>query len=407
MVVNRKRKSVEKGDTASLITKKKYNLRTSNNQIDYISLNEGDGVKRKNEPPHLKSFNDCFNRYVGNAQDKRIPYKTFVDTFDDIKVPYLIIDPENSGMEVPDQLTVEEITKRLGGDCKINVMDVLTQENEKWTLSKWNEYFTNTSYLQRDRLKNVISFEVSDFAKRDNFVVKRPTVVSENDLVDIVWDRYCNCDGENGVYGPRPKVTKYVLMSVRNAYTDFHLDFAGTPVYYKLLQGSKKFILFPPTSHNIEQYLQWCNKPDQTSIFLGDHLQDGIAMELKASDLFLIPAGYIHVVYTPEDSLIVGGNFLTFRDILTHLKIVEVEKESKVPKTFTFPKFEAVMYKTAEWLIDEIESGSKFSNDGDLPTIIKQLSSIITSSKLKYSSSSFNSKKEMIAKLNSLRKESP
>lgn len=36
-----------------------------------------------------------------------------------------------------------------------------------------------------------------------------------------------------------PKVQKYCLMSVKGCYTDFHIDFGGTSVWYHILKGSK------------------------------------------------------------------------------------------------------------------------------------------------------------------------
>lgn len=164
------------------------------------------------------------------------------------------------------------------------------------------------------------------------------------DLVDKIWSFNGHLEKVNGEKAeendPKPKVTKYILMSVKDAYTDFHLDFAGTSVYYNVISGQKKFLLFPPTQSNIDKYIEWSLKEDQNSVFLGDILEDGIAMELDAGDLFMIPAGYIHAVYTPVDSLVFGGNFLTIRDLETHLKIVEIEKLTKVPRRFTFPKFD-------------------------------------------------------------------
>lgn len=36
-----------------------------------------------------------------------------------------------------------------------------------------------------------------------------------------------------------PKVQKYCLMSVAGCYTDFHIDFGGTSVWYHIIRGSK------------------------------------------------------------------------------------------------------------------------------------------------------------------------
>ena len=34
----------------------------------------------------------------------------------------------------------------------------------------------------------------------------------------------------------KPQVQKYCLMSVENSYTDFHVDFGGTSVWYHVLK---------------------------------------------------------------------------------------------------------------------------------------------------------------------------
>lgn len=36
-------------------------------------------------------------------------------------------------------------------------------------------------------------------------------------------------------YFPKPFVQKYCLMGVRESYTDFHIDFGGTSVWYHVL----------------------------------------------------------------------------------------------------------------------------------------------------------------------------
>ena len=51
-----------------------------------------------------------------------------------------------------------------------------------------------------------------------------------------------------------PKVQKYCLMSVKGCYTDFHIDFGGTSVWYHILKGKKVFWLVPPTEQNLKTY---------------------------------------------------------------------------------------------------------------------------------------------------------
>ena len=37
------------------------------------------------------------------------------------------------------------------------------------------------------------------------------------------------------------------------------------------------------------------------------------AVDLHEGDTLIIPSGWIHAVYTPVDSMVFGGNFLTMR----------------------------------------------------------------------------------------------
>ena len=46
-------------------------------------------------------------------------------------------------------------------------------------------------------------------------------------------------------------------MSVEKCYTDFHIDFGGSSVWYHILQGRKVFFLIPPTDENLKKYEQW------------------------------------------------------------------------------------------------------------------------------------------------------
>ncbi|SCU78416.1 LADA_0A05512g1_1 [Lachancea dasiensis] len=379
------KRKMEEAD-APKSTPKRQGLRRKK-QVDYISLNEGEAKRLKDEHPHVAPFLACFKQWENTTNVMRS--SELEQQFEDIKNPLKVLDPENSGMQVPlgpegRLLTVDGVTKFLGDEYPVDVMDVQSQQNSNWTMLQWNDYFTHQTSDTRDRIRNVISLEVSDVGKFSK-ELRRPQIVESKDLVNLVWDRIPD-DTE------RPKVTKYVLMSVKNAYTDFHLDFAGTSVYYKVVSGGKKFILFPPTAHNLHAYTQWCASTHQNLIFLGDELENGIAMELKAGDLFMIPCGYIHAVYTPEDSLVIGGNFLTLRDLETQLQIVEIERRTKVPKKFTFPQFDVVMGKTAEWLLTcGDEDAARLSS-----TQLEVLIDFLSDARAKYRPVKFSTKRDVV-----------
>uniref|UniRef100_A0A673AY18 Lysine-specific demethylase 2B-like n=1 Tax=Sphaeramia orbicularis TaxID=375764 RepID=A0A673AY18_9TELE len=118
-------------------------------------------------------------------------------------------------------------------------------------------------------------------------------------------------------------------MSVKGCYTDFHIDFGGTSVWYHVFKGQKVFWLVPPTKHNLALYEDWALSGKQSDIFLGDRADGCQRVELKQGYTFFIPSGWIHAVYTPEDTLVFGGNILHSFNIPMQLTIHEIENRTK------------------------------------------------------------------------------
>uniref|UniRef100_A0AAY5EVF9 JmjC domain-containing protein n=1 Tax=Electrophorus electricus TaxID=8005 RepID=A0AAY5EVF9_ELEEL len=118
-------------------------------------------------------------------------------------------------------------------------------------------------------------------------------------------------------------------MSVKGCFTDFHIDFGGTSVWYHVLRGGKMFWLIPPTPQNLELYENWVLSGKQGDIFLGDKANSCQRIELKQGYTFLIPSGWIHAVYTPEDTLVFGGNFLHSFNIPMQLNIYNIEDRTR------------------------------------------------------------------------------
>ena len=97
-------------------------------------------------------------------------------------------------------------------------------------------------YCRDDTKLNVISLEFSN-TKMESYVTA-PKVVRQVDWVDNVWPKHLKEDQEDGTNDMRrmmyPKVQKYCLMSVAGCYTDFHVDFGGTSVWYHIVSGNLK-----------------------------------------------------------------------------------------------------------------------------------------------------------------------
>ena len=241
-------------------------------------------------------------------------------------------------MIMPRDLTVRKVSELYGPEERLDVIEVKSQQQgeKNWNMRRWADYYESTG----DKIiRNVISLEVSH--SRLGRLIRRPKIVRDLDLQDSVWP----LESQYGV--DFPKVQFYCLMSVADCYTDFHIDFGGSSVYYHILKGKKTFCFIPPEDKNLKLYQDWCNSDTQDSTFLGNLTGDCSRVDLSEGDTMLIPAGWIHSVWTPEDSLVIGGNFLTRQNYAMQIKIANVERDTKVQRKFRYPHFQKIMWFTA------------------------------------------------------------
>ncbi|XP_021003614.3 LOW QUALITY PROTEIN: lysine-specific demethylase 2B [Parasteatoda tepidariorum] len=258
--------------------------------------------------------------------------------------PVLFKDKAGLGMRMPSaNFTVNDVRQCVGSRRMLDVMDVTTQKDIEMTMKDWCKYFENPN---RDQLLNVISLEFSH-TRLENYV-ESPTLVRQVDWVDWVWPRHLKeqqTEGTNSLDEMKyPKVQKYCLMSVKGCYTDFHIDFGGTSVWYHILRGKKVFWLIPPTEKNLALYETWVLSGKQGDVFFGDTVEKCARVHLESGDTFFIPTGWIHAVYTPEDTLVFGGNFLHNFGIEKQLRIAEVEDLTHVPVKFRYPFYTEILW---------------------------------------------------------------
>ncbi|XP_060783320.1 lysine-specific demethylase 2A isoform X4 [Neoarius graeffei] len=256
-----------------------------------------------------------------------------------LRDPIIFMKADGLGIQMPDpDFSVSDVKLFVGSRRMIDVMDVSTQKGMEMSMSQWRRYY-ETPASEREKLYNVISLEFSH--TKLEHLVKRPASVDLIDWVDNMWPRHLKerqRDSTNAIMDMQyPKVQKYCLMSVKGCFTDFHVDFGGTSVWYHILRGRKVFWLIPPTPHNLELYENWMLSGKQGDIFLGDKATACQRIELKQGYTFMIPSGWIHAVYTPEDTLVFGGNFLHSFNIPMQLNIYNIEDRTRVPAKFRYP----------------------------------------------------------------------
>lgn len=219
------------------------------------------------------------------------------------------------------------------------------------------------------RVLNQITFEFTRTPLSD--VVQSPTFVREMDWIDTVWPRLWR--HERSIY---PAVQLYCLTSAAGSYTDFHVDFGGTSVWYHLVSGLKTFLLIEPTNEHLQVYESWLTRKDQANTFLVDLLPSSsvvLKLTLRPQQTLFIPSGWIHAVYTPIDALVFGGNFLHGLDIPMQLSIHKLEDRTKVPDRFRFPYYAATHIFAASHYLDRVRcrKGNKSS-----PLSVEELESL-------------------------------
>ncbi|KAK7895241.1 hypothetical protein WMY93_020566 [Mugilogobius chulae] len=256
-----------------------------------------------------------------------------------LRKPLIFKEKDGLGIRMPEpHFTVSEIKGLVGSRRSVDVMDVSTQKGSEMSMAQFVRYY-ETPEEERDKLFNVISLEFSH--TKLEHLIKRPTVIDQVDWVDNMWPldlKHSQIEGTNVISEMKyPKVQRYCLMSVKGCYTDFHIDFGGTSVWYHVFKGKKVFWLVPPTSYNLALYEDWVLSGKQSDVFLGDRADGCQRVELQQGHTFFIPSGWIHAVYTPEDTLVFGGNILHSFNIPMQLTIHEIENRTKVNSKFRFP----------------------------------------------------------------------
>ncbi|KAJ3051871.1 JmjC domain-containing histone demethylation protein 1 [Rhizophlyctis rosea] len=235
-------------------------------------LHEGNtAVEEKRFTKILQSKTFAKDRFEHLVNGEDVTLERFRRT--GLKEPILIERMEGLGMEMPEGgLTVSDVADMCGRTRTIDVIEVSTQTERSMTLNEWAKYFDQPPE-KRERILNVISLEISDTPLSQKCL--RPKVVRDLDWIETVWPS----DLKVKEY---PRVQLYCLMSVADSYTDFHIDFGGSSVFYHLLSGEKVFYFIEPTKANLKKYEKWSSSPDQGATFLGDEVKECVEVRIGA-----------------------------------------------------------------------------------------------------------------------------
>lgn len=196
-------------------------------------------------------------------------------------VPILIESKEGLEMSLPteEQFTVDEAMKWIGANYELDVIDVTRQISVRMPMINFVRSIGQEE-KNRTNTYNCISLEVSKTPL--GRLIKPPSVVNRLSWVERCWPK----DSEL-----KPAVSKYCLMSMANSFTDFHVDFGGTSVWYHVLKGEKMFYFIEPTPDNLKAYEQWMHLKNQSEVFFPDRVDACYMQTLRQGETMLIPTG--------------------------------------------------------------------------------------------------------------------
>lgn len=164
--------------------------------------------------------------------------------------------------------------------------------------------------------------------------IQKPKFVQQIDWISNVWPKQeKSC----------PQIEYFFMTSVKGRYMDYHIDMSGSSVWYHVFIGQKEFCLIEPTEGNIIKYEKWLNLFKVNPLFFPDLIEDKSTIsyvQVSSGETNIIPSGYIHAVYTAEDSTgHHGGNFLHYNGVEMQLKFFALEDRCDVIEEHREPNF--------------------------------------------------------------------
>ncbi|PAV83488.1 hypothetical protein WR25_24054 isoform C [Diploscapter pachys] len=279
---------------------------------------------------------------------------------------YLVKKSEGLQIRMPDDpnFNIDDVANIFGEDYRVDTIDVYRQATYSMKLGDFRQKLHSQD---RSRLYNFLSLEFSENPTMKQHVAP-PIIVNQISFVHKLWpevDDFVNYeslvsdpDHRNSLTpeqkADKPNVALFCLSGMAGSFTDCHIDFGGSSVWYHIWKGQKIFYIAPPTPSNLRIYEAHQTAKDKAERFLMDEM-DFKRVVIPEGATLMIPSGWIHCVYTPCDSLVFGGNYLHMLNVPMQLKVYEMEeriKEStKLDSKFFFPNFELVNWYAARSLV--------------------------------------------------------
>ncbi|PIC17430.1 hypothetical protein B9Z55_023672 [Caenorhabditis nigoni] len=179
-----------------------------------------------------------------------------------------------------------------------------------------------------------------------------------------------------------PKYLKFVIVSMGGSFTKVHIDFSASSVFYHVFKGTKIFYLAQPTEENIKIYKEYETSVKTKKKWIVEAMENQWErLVIKAGMTAIIPSGYIHAVYTPEDSIVVGGNFLMEDQIARQFELSRVEEKmlekGMLDYGSLYKEFNNVMFSYTENILFEKLANLQENPVDDIEELKEQTSAMM------------------------------
>ncbi|GMT14200.1 hypothetical protein PFISCL1PPCAC_5497, partial [Pristionchus fissidentatus] len=275
------------------------------------------------------------------------------------KKVFLVKNLYGFGLFIKKPIDLESIIRGMGKDnLMVKVVDVYRQKPKRMSLDYFRELWDDPKI--RARPLNILALEVSDTRLVGSVDMPHlhmlygwaALVEREEKKRMIEANRERKERGEK-VIKKEKKVNQrdlYFLFGMEGSFTNFHIDLGGSSVWNYLLSGRKFFFFAPPTQKNLDILKDYSNDKLRKERWLGDQLEGISRVEFKAGECLVMPGGMLHAVFTPEDSVMMGGNFLCDQAIDQQFTAHSTEVELQNDTEYLFPNFEKLSYGRAEMM---------------------------------------------------------
>ncbi|ULT98924.1 hypothetical protein L3Y34_000342 [Caenorhabditis briggsae] len=286
--------------------------------------------------------------------------------------PILFKKVKGLGLEVSEEINVENLEELLEDQKYLNVICSFTQITKTMPVKKFMEFFRKDS---RNDAFNVISLEVSKLKKLDR-EIRVPQYVERFGIINqlktaleaeqkrqgrLLRERNSQETQKNlkfleKIISELPTYQKFLVLSTKGSFTNAHIDLSATATFFHVKIGKKVFYIAPPTPENLEIYERV--EKEEMSEWIGDILWDQwIRVEISAGQTATIPSGWIHFVWTPEDTIAVSGSYLLEKYVSRHFRITALDEyclqnqTSGITMDHMFQGFHPVMWAYVKYIL--------------------------------------------------------